>query len=57
MHIQSSQLEINDLVDVDVELNDSELDAVAGARQPVVLIPSGARGCSEKTDEWDVIGG
>jgi hypothetical protein len=42
MHSQSSQLEINDLSDVGVEQNDSELDAVAGARQAVVLIPSGA---------------
>ena len=49
-HEFATQIEIQDLNDVAVELNDEELQAVAGARMSV----SWGCGSSGKADEWVV---
>ena len=49
-HEINTQIEIQDLNDVAVELNDEELQAVAGARMTV----SWKCGSSKLADEWIV---
>lgn len=49
-HEVNTQIEIQDLNDVAVELNDEELQAIAGARMSV----SWTCGSSGKADEWVV---
>jgi hypothetical protein len=48
----NTQIEINDLVDVGVELSIEELQAVSGAQR---MEPSWTSGRTKQTDEWDIV--